>query len=208
MADVGEVDSAERQGGEQRIDTKDPVTDVIDYSFMRLTTVEDAEAEEPRPKYLGKGGNSKSDSGKFIGPAIRMGNNQLSEIATLFAFAEKWFMKPLNMAWIDLSFNALTKIDPVLVEFENLQILYLHGNNISGLQEVDKLGQLTKLRKVMLHGNAIEKEKGYRYYVISALPGLRNLDGSAVTKNDVVSAGNWRKMNNPGKKKKKIQSED
>ncbi|KAL8582811.1 hypothetical protein ACOMHN_066827 [Nucella lapillus] len=210
-----------RTAKEGRVDTSDPVTDVIDYSFMslttvevidysfmNLTTVEDAEGEEPRPKYAGKGSGPKVSEGKFLGPAIRMNNNQLSEIAALKTFAVRKFINPMSIAWIDLSFNTLTKIDPILTEFENLQILYLHGNNISGLQEVDKLGQLSKLKKLMLHGNKLEKETGYKLYVISTLPGLRNLDGSAVTKCDVMTASNWRKMNNPGRKKKKVQAED
>ena len=47
----------------------------------------------------------------------------------------------------------------MLLEFGNLEILYLHGNSITNLREVDKLSALTKLRKLSLHGNEIDKEK-------------------------------------------------
>ena len=47
----------------------------------------------------------------------------------------------------------------VLLEFKNLEILYLHGNSISNIKEVDKLANLSGLRKLTLHGNEIEKEK-------------------------------------------------
>lgn len=47
----------------------------------------------------------------------------------------------------------------VLLEFPELQILYLHGNQIGDVKEVAKLSGLTKLRKVTLHGNPLEKTK-------------------------------------------------
>ena len=40
-----------------------------------------------------------------------------------------------------------------------MEILYLHGNSISNIKEVDKLANLSGLRKLTLHGNEIEKEK-------------------------------------------------
>ena len=40
-----------------------------------------------------------------------------------------------------------------------MQILYLHANKIASIKEVDKLTQLTGLRKLTLHGNPIETEK-------------------------------------------------
>lgn len=43
-----------------------------------------------------------------------------------------------------------------------LQSLYLHGNTISCLREVDKLGALSQLRRLTLYGNPMEEEGGYR----------------------------------------------
>ena len=47
----------------------------------------------------------------------------------------------------------------VLCQFQNLQILYLHGNTITNLNEVDKLIELPNLKKLTLHGNPIENDK-------------------------------------------------
>lgn len=50
----------------------------------------------------------------------------------------------------------------VLTTFFNLSVLYLHGNSIQRLGEVNKLAILPRLRSLTLHGNPIEEEKGYR----------------------------------------------
>lgn len=50
----------------------------------------------------------------------------------------------------------------VLTTFFNLSVLYLHGNGIQRLGEVNKLAILPRLRSLTLHGNPIEEEKGYR----------------------------------------------
>lgn len=50
----------------------------------------------------------------------------------------------------------------VLTTFFNLSVLYLHGNSIQRLGEVNKLAVLPRLRSLTLHGNPIEEEKGYR----------------------------------------------
>ena len=54
-------------------------------------------------------------------------------------------------------------LDQVLCELTELRVLYLHGNAIWNLSEVDKLGRLQRLHTITLHGNAIETEKGYRW---------------------------------------------
>lgn len=50
----------------------------------------------------------------------------------------------------------------ILTTFFNLSVLYLHGNSIHRLGEVNKLAVLPRLRSLTLHGNPIEEEKGYR----------------------------------------------
>lgn len=51
----------------------------------------------------------------------------------------------------------------VLCELHELRVLYLHGNSIWNLLEVDKLGELQYLHTITLHGNTIETHKGYRW---------------------------------------------
>lgn len=50
----------------------------------------------------------------------------------------------------------------VLCELCELRVLYLHGNNIFILSEVDRLSVLPHLHTITLHGNVIETIKGYR----------------------------------------------
>lgn len=50
----------------------------------------------------------------------------------------------------------------VLTTLFNLSVLYLHGNSIQRLGEVNKLAILPRLRSLTLHGNPVEEEKGYR----------------------------------------------
>ena len=50
--------------------------------------------------------------------------------------------------------------------------------------------------------------QGYRLYALSSMPWLRCFDFSAVTKCEAKTAEAWRRLNNPDKKKKKIEAED
>jgi len=47
----------------------------------------------------------------------------------------------------------------IILDFPDLQILYLHGNAISDMKEVEKLTMLKNLKKLSLHGNPLENEK-------------------------------------------------
>ncbi|KAK2489454.1 hypothetical protein MC885_017060, partial [Smutsia gigantea] len=64
-----------------------------------------------------------------------------------------------NLAWIDLSFNDLTSIDPVLTTFFKLCVLYLHGNSIQCLRKVNKLAVLPQVQSLTLHRSPREEEK-------------------------------------------------
>lgn len=89
------------------------------------------------------------------------------------------------------------------MEYPNVIVLYLHGNNIEKLAEVDKLAKLDKLKSLTLHGNPVEGVKGYREYVLSALPQLKTFDFSGVTKSDRARAASWREMCGNKKRGKK-----
>ncbi|XP_033744044.1 leucine-rich repeat-containing protein 51-like [Pecten maximus] len=107
-----------------------------------------------------------------------------------------------------MSFNELSIIDPVIMDLENLQILYYHGNQISDLKEIDKLQNLKNLRKLTLHGNAIENDKMYKQYILSMLPHLEYLDFSLITKGDRRTASTWNKIQNKGSKKPKPKDDE
>uniref|UniRef100_A0A8P4GA70 Leucine-rich repeat-containing protein 51 n=1 Tax=Dicentrarchus labrax TaxID=13489 RepID=A0A8P4GA70_DICLA len=104
--------------------------------------------------------------------------------------------EPSQLAWLDLSFNEISHIDQVLCELRELRVLYLHGNSIYILSEVDRLGVLPHLHTITLHGNVIETNKAYRNHVISALPRLKTMDFSAVTRQERVMAKIWHHSNN------------
>jgi hypothetical protein len=78
--------------------------------FMSASHVTDALEEEPRS-------SSKKDqsnqSGKSQSRCLRLNNNSLQSIERLSEVINAKFDNPKNIAWIDLSFNELTTIDPV-----------------------------------------------------------------------------------------------
>lgn len=61
----------------------------------------------------------------------------------------------------------------------------MHGNYITDLEEVKKLGELEFLFELTLNGNPIEEIKGYRLYVLALMyqknENLRKLDTVIVT---------------------------
>ncbi|XP_076446516.1 leucine-rich repeat-containing protein 51-like isoform X2 [Babylonia areolata] len=179
----------------------------VDFSFLQLASLTDAEKENPRFPEVE---SPREDDTKlsFVGRSLRLNNNELKEVSTLPAFVETFFQDPKNLGWIDLSFNALTVIDKALVEFKQLHILYLHGNKIKDLKEVDKLASLPKLRKLTLHGNPMEEQPNFKMYVTSTLPQLTNVSFSAVTKCEANASVSWKRMFNPDKTKKKKKAKD
>lgn len=68
--------------------------------------------------------------------------------------------------WLDLSWNAITRIDNDIMCFPCLKTLYLHGNQINSLMEIRKLARLPDLRHIKLYANPIAKAAHYRNYVI------------------------------------------
>ncbi|XP_074073428.1 leucine-rich repeat-containing protein 51 isoform X2 [Macrotis lagotis] len=167
----------------------------LDFSFKNINFIQDLVSEEPR---TGLRPVKYSTKGKALTQAIRLNNNVLNDLADFTQTMSQLLEYPQNLAWIDLSFNDLQNIDPVLTTFFNLSVLYLHGNCIQNLPEVDKLSNLSKLRSLTLHGNPIEEEK--RQYVLSTLPRLTTFDFGGVTKQDRITATVWRRMNVKPKK--------
>ena len=47
----------------------------------------------------------------------------------------------------------------ILLEYKNIGILYLHGNEIQDLKQIEKLAALPNLKKLTLHGNPIAEKK-------------------------------------------------
>ena len=87
-------------------------------------------------------------------------------------------------------------------------MLYLHGNNVGRIAEIDKLSSLPRLKSLTLHGNPIESNVGYRQYVICHLPQLQTFDFSGITKSDRATSETWRTMISPPPKKGKKKTSD
>ncbi|XP_039376885.1 leucine-rich repeat-containing protein 51-like [Mauremys reevesii] len=172
----------------------------LDYSFRGISFIQDLLTEEPR---AGLKVIRRSAGGKLLTQAVRLNNNTINELTDFASTMEQLLEYPAELSWVDLSFNDLPTIDPVLTMYPNLRALNLHGNSIQSLCEVDKLAVLPRLRTLTLHGNPIEEEKGYRSYVLSVLPQLKSFDFSGVTKQDRSTATFWRRMNVKPKKVKK-----
>ncbi|XP_061003626.1 uncharacterized protein LOC133059899 [Dama dama] len=169
----------------------------LDYSFRSIHVTQDLLSEEPR---TGLRPVRHARSGKSMTQSLRLNNNVLTDLRDFNHAVSQLLEHPENLAWIDLSFNDLTSIDPVLTTFFNLSVLYLHGNSIQRLGEVNKLAVLPRLRSLTLHGNPIEEEKGYRQYVLCTLPHITTFDFSGVTKADRTTAEVWKRMNIKPKK--------
>lgn len=191
------------------IDNKMRTEPPLDFSFCSLATCADALGEMPRitsprkqkqkpePLYDEDGEHVKAHAN-----SLRLNNNALEDLSSLPATVQSLFFHPECIKWLDLSFNLLKTIDDCILDFEQLQILYLQGNMIDNLEEVHKLSALEKLRKLALHGNPIENTKGYRPYVLARIPQLQVFDCSCVTKNDKATAKTLQKFNKNSKKKK------
>lgn len=54
-----------------------------------------------------------AESGKSLSRCLRLNNNSLQNIERLGEIINAKFENPKNIAWIDLSFNELTTVDPV-----------------------------------------------------------------------------------------------
>jgi hypothetical protein len=123
--------------------------------------------------------------------SIKFNNNEINTwegfdegLATAMAYSK-------GLQFLDASFNKLQTIGTCLSEYADLRVLYLHGNAISRLKDIDRLKSLKQIRKLTLHGNPVEDNKNYRKYVIYALPSLQQLDFTPITGLDRDHAKTW-----------------
>eukprot|EP00392_Amoebophrya_sp_AT5.2_P010386 g10446.t1 len=86
--------------------------------------------------------------------------------------------------WLDVSFNELTTVDKSILTLEHLKSLYMHGNKLGSLAVLEKLGSMPNLEKATFNGNPFEKKKIYRMFSVGAMPQLRSLDHTSVTKDE------------------------
>ncbi|XP_039264780.2 leucine-rich repeat-containing protein 51-like [Styela clava] len=179
-------------------------TVLLDFSFKTLLCVGDMIDEVKKGEITGL--KRSEESGKLLCTALRLNNNNIGDLQDLGETLEALFDDPDTIEWIDLSFNDLSCITGLLDKLKNLKRLYLHGNTIDKIQEVNKLAVLPDLKSLTLHGNPIESEKGYRQFVLSTLPSLKTLDFSGVTKQDRSTAETWKRMYGGLKRNRRTKS--
>ncbi|XP_011502064.1 PREDICTED: leucine-rich repeat-containing protein 51-like [Ceratosolen solmsi marchali] len=122
----------------------------------------------------------KTENNRFLTSSMWLSNNSLTTLSRLGDLANKFLEKPSDLRWLDLAYNKICGVDEDLLKFQNLTILYLHGNEICDIKCILKLRDLRNLRTLTLHGNPIERMPSYRRYVIAILPQISNLDFSSV----------------------------
>lgn len=122
-------------------------------------------------------------------------NNELSSINNLYTVLHDVMWNHHNLQWIDLSYNHLTEIELEILNFPCLKVLYLHGNEISNLEECRKLQNLHMLQTLTLYGNRIEQIKGYRMWVLGVMyqksENLKKFDQVVVTRQEFDSVIVW-----------------
>uniref|UniRef100_A0A8C5EZ84 Leucine-rich repeat-containing protein 51 n=1 Tax=Gouania willdenowi TaxID=441366 RepID=A0A8C5EZ84_GOUWI len=163
----------------------------VDLSFKNISRLTDVWIDEP---HHGLRPLKKNSDMKYLSVSLRLSNNHITDLHDLPGTINHFLAEPLHLAWLDLSFNKITHIDKVLCELTELRVLYLHGNNIFILSEVERLSMLPHLHTLTLHGNIMSLCL-YRNRVISVLPQLKSMDFSAVTKQERCLAKIWHRSN-------------
>jgi len=85
----------------------------------------------------------------------------------------------------------LNSFSKEILKFSNLKILYLHGNKIMDISELDKLKNLHDLNSLAVHGNPMEKINGFRHYLLKHFPRLKQLNFGGISKADKQTAEVW-----------------
>jgi len=130
---------------------------------------------------------------------LRVNNNRLETLQGFGHVMDLLLLEPAKLCWLDLSFNRLTSISEELASFTQLKSLYLHGNKIADISEVEKLIPLTKLITLTLHGNGLHGLDNYQSFVIITLPWIKRLDFVCTTLDMKKMAIRWEKVFGKGK---------
>ncbi|XP_054754224.1 leucine-rich repeat-containing protein 51-like [Lytechinus pictus] len=173
---------------------------MVDFSFANLTSLLEIDGEVPRNKT-----SCKTLNGKFRSTSLKFNNNKLADLEGLEK-AVDLLESPSDLEFLDLSFNEILKLDNDILQYPKLKILYLHGNMISKLEEINKLAALPNLYNLAIHGNPIENEPEFRPYILSHLPHLKKLNSAPITKADHKDAERWKTI--CGSKKKRRRRKD
>jgi len=139
-----------------------------------------------------KGLVSKKVLIKKVSTSVKLNNNLLENLQNLPEAMDAILKSPFErLEWLDLSFNFLTTVEPVLLKYPNLKAIYMHGNKIKQLASVEKLAKLENLMSLTMNGNPIENNASYRVFIVAAVPQLKSLDHSTITADEQEMADDW-----------------
>lgn len=155
----------------------------VDFSFKQLSNEEDILKEKPRTNRLGTAPDT-GPGNKFVTSSVWLNNNHIETTAAASAMVTSVVEVPLQLAWLDLSFNQIYDIDDSLLQFPNLKIVYLHGNQVQNVSSVSMLQGLQGLRTLTLHGNPLTTIPHYRSCIVHMLPAVTNLDFSPIMESE------------------------
>ncbi|CAH8497686.1 unnamed protein product [Schistosoma intercalatum] len=189
---------ADKKCDETQLSERSGIFQPLDYSFLNIKNVSDLTVCCPRIIPSSNSVIKKDINEKWVTRTLKINNNQIEDISTLPVVVHELFGDTSNLTWLDISCNNIPSIPNSFSSLKHLKIIYMHGNKIATLQEVIKLRQLPKLTKLTLHGNPIEKEKGYFHTVLSILPNLVTLDFTGISQADKQTAALIRR---PGQNK-------
>lgn len=160
-------------------DKPSAVMEPLDFSFKKLSSVEDVTKQKPRKNRLGRVPETGPNK-RFITSSVWLGNNSIQTTREASSILHSVLEYPTRLAWLDLSFNEVYDVDEALLQFVNLKILYLHGNQIHNMSALAVLQDMPRLRTLTLHGNPIDSIPQYRSLVVNIVPQLSKLDFSLV----------------------------
>ncbi|XP_029044955.1 leucine-rich repeat-containing protein 51-like [Osmia bicornis bicornis] len=167
----------------------------LDLSFKKATTMNELAGKRPQAVRTGKV-PLRTSADRFITCSLWLSNNLLISMEGFENLVRKLLDEPAHLSWLDLSYNEISSIGDDIVHFPNLKIFYLHGNNISDINDVVKLKGLHNLKSLTLHGNPIQHLLDYRGYIVHILPQLTTIDFSPVLSDERKKAApvGFRKM--------------
>ena len=70
-----------------------------------------------------RGAKEKKADEKYKSKCVKLNNNHFNELSGLMDSISQIVLEPVNISWIDLSFNDLQKIDPVSLKFSKFELL-------------------------------------------------------------------------------------
>ena len=110
-----------------------------------------------------------------------LGSNLLSQVG-MALFSCRRLRK------LDLSNNGLTTLPPKehWAKLDELQILYLHDNQMAALPAAGELIGCPMLLRLTLHGNPLSRHPSYRHYCVNTLITLTALDLHVISDEELI----------------------